>query len=250
MTIPSRFDAEGTSLSSRIGQNRNGATARVSDPMRLSLGLLLKAHKYAHDVGHGVWDFAVAIQRLRATGLSECDMRWLGCKRYVEHALEMTLPGEAQRSFRPLGKLTFLDRSCFVLSNDGVRFSEQVARAAASSTWVGDGLNNIEQPSGSEGSKWTHPHWDPNERVLWVGEAVVKRFRVPASNQEVVLSVFEEEGWPKHIDDPLSPAPEMDPKRRLHSTIHCLNRNQKRHLIHFHGDGHGTGLCWELLSTE
>jgi hypothetical protein len=85
---------------------------------------------------------------------------------------------------------------------------------------------------------------------LWVGEAVVKRFRVPASNQEVVLSVFEEEGWPKHIDDPLSPAPEMDPKRRLHSTIHCLNRNQKRHLIHFRGDGHGTGLCWELLSTE
>ena len=79
-----------------------------------------------------------------------------------------------------------------------------------------------------------------------MGGIVVKQFKVPALNQERILAAFEEEGWPVHIDDPLPPHPEQDPKRRLHDTINSLNRNQKKPLIQFLGNGNGQGIRWEL----
>jgi hypothetical protein len=84
---------------------------------------------------------------------------------------------------------------------------------------------------------------------LRVGEVVVKQFKVPAANQERILAAFEEDGWPIRIDDPLPPAVEQDPKRRLHDTINSLNRNQKRPLIRFIGDGSGQGIRWQLVCT-
>ena len=47
------------------------------------------------------------------------------------------------------------------------------------------------------------PSWDAQRRVLQLGNELVKLFRVPAPNQEAVLSAFEEEGWPFRVDDPL-----------------------------------------------
>src|SRR5207247_9758075 len=89
------------------------------------------------------------------------------------------------------------------------------------------------------------PRWDSERRELRWGELVVKQFRVPAPNQETVLAAFEEEGWPRRIDDPLPPRADQDPKCRLHDTINKLNRNQQQPLIHFRGDGMGRGLHWE-----
>jgi hypothetical protein len=88
------------------------------------------------------------------------------------------------------------------------------------------------------------PHWDLQRRELWMGHVLVKSFRVPAENQEAILTAFQEDGWPSRIDDPLPQAPKIDPKRRLHSTIQCLNRNRKAALLHFHGDGRGIGVRW------
>lgn len=93
------------------------------------------------------------------------------------------------------------------------------------------------------------PIWDPERRELRVGEMVVKRFRQPAQNQELILTVFEEDGWPERIDDPLPPDPVRDPKERLHDVIKKLNRAQDVALIRFHGDGTGTGVLWELLGS-
>jgi hypothetical protein len=93
------------------------------------------------------------------------------------------------------------------------------------------------------------PIWDRGRRELRIGRILIKRFCVPAENQEIVLSAFQEEAWPAHIDDPLPPAKEIDPKRRLHATIQRLNCNQKARLLHFHGDGYGRGICWERLSA-
>jgi hypothetical protein len=61
---------------------------------------------------------------------------------------------------------------------------------------------------------------------------------------------FEEEHWPPRIDDPLPKNPELLPKRRLHDAIKSLNRNQKRSLIRFMGDGTGEGVRWELHAVE
>jgi hypothetical protein len=81
-----------------------------------------------------------------------------------------------------------------------------------------------------------------------VGVEIVKEFKLPSPNQETVLMAFEEEGWPPRIDDPLSPLPQLDPRRRLHDTIKALNRKQKQDLIRFMGDGSGEGIRWELTA--
>lgn len=94
------------------------------------------------------------------------------------------------------------------------------------------------------------PNWDAKRRELRVNETVVKRFRQPAQNQELILAVFEEDGWPERIDDPLPPDPVRDAKERLHDVIKKLNRAQDVPLIRFRGDGTGTGVLWELLDGE
>jgi hypothetical protein len=93
-------------------------------------------------------------------------------------------------------------------------------------------------------------HWDRTLRELWLDESLVKRFSSPAINQELILSAFEEEGWPPHIDDPLPPVIDIDPKLRLRDTISSLNRHQLLSIIRFHGDGRGTGIRWEVLNRE
>ena len=50
------------------------------------------------------------------------------------------------------------------------------------------------------------PKWNSNVGVLSFGVRIVKRFPRAARNQEIILSAFEEEGWPPRIDDPLPPS--------------------------------------------
>jgi hypothetical protein len=191
--------------------------AAVPPPAGVAVGLRLlsEARRCAGSLRRGVWDFAVEIKALLAAGLTTTDLRWLVCKRYVEHAVETTEPGRVGRSFQPGGELTFADGTCFVLTEAGGRDGPPVV-----------------------------PRWDGQRRELRVGEVLVKCFRVPAENQVLILEVFEEEGWPDRIDDPLPPQPEMDPQRRLSEAIRRLNRNQHERLLHFYGDGTGKGVCW------
>ena len=83
-----------------------------------------------------------------------------------------------------------------------------------------------------------------------LGGRIVKRYRVPSPNQEAILAAFQEEGWPHHIDDPLSPLPDQCPKERLHSTIKYLNASQANRLIRFRGDGTGEGIVWEPVDDQ
>ena len=69
------------------------------------------------------------------------------------------------------------------------------------------------------GNVFSAPRWDPNRRELWLDGLLVKRFRQPSPNQEKILSVFQEEGWPSSIDDPLPLDFGQNPKRRLNQTI-------------------------------
>jgi hypothetical protein len=89
------------------------------------------------------------------------------------------------------------------------------------------------------------PHWDGLRRELKVDGQIVKRFRLPAANQEAVLVAFEEEGWPSGILDPLPPQDEQDCKQRLHDTIKALNHSRLARVIRFRGDGTGEGVLWE-----
>jgi hypothetical protein len=94
------------------------------------------------------------------------------------------------------------------------------------------------------------PRWDAIRRELSLAGQLVKRFRVPAWNQETILSVFEEEGWAEHIHDPLPVNRHIDAPTRLHDAINRLNRCQINPLIRFHGDGKGTGVFWQLSQRK
>ncbi len=94
------------------------------------------------------------------------------------------------------------------------------------------------------------PAWEARRRELRVGDWLVKKFLVPAENQELVLSAFEEEGWPAYIDDPLPMKSEIVPKRRLHNVICRLNGSQLAPILRFHGNGKGEGIGWQLLPAN
>lgn len=202
-----------------------------TQPTRLVAGLCLlrESGHYAESLHRDAWDFAVEVGSLRAAGLTNSDLRWLACRGYVVHAVETTRPGKDRRSFHRDGLLTFGDKTCLVLTPAGEQFA---ARVGATSPLPGPA---------------PLPRWDAERRELRVGDVLVKKFKVPARNQELVLTAFAEERWPVRIDDPLPPRLEVDPKRRLVETISRLNRNQKHRVLRFHGDGHGEGISWELL---
>lgn len=204
------------------------------------LEILLEAYDYACELQRTTWDFAVEIQYLRAANLSNSDLRWLVCKGYVEHSAEMSRTGQDERAFHPTGTLTFGKRTCFVLTEKGALFARQENDTARRCN---------EAPHSPDASKTSQqiPEWDKERQELRVGGLVVKQFKVPAPNQEVILAAFQEEDWPPRIDDPLPPHPDQDAKRRLHDTITTLNRHQKHRLIRFSGDGSGEGIRWEYL---
>ncbi len=99
--------------------------------------------------------------------------------------------------------------------------------------------------NGRPRAKPPKPHFKADDRELWLGDQLVKKFREPAEVQVTILLSFQELGWKKTIDDPLPHVPGVDPKRRLHHAIRNLNRHQKKPLLHFFGNGTGTGVGWE-----
>ncbi|QEG38133.1 hypothetical protein UC8_00860 [Roseimaritima ulvae] len=233
-----------------------GATAMASDDrfgnkMRPALEVLREAAEYAADTGSDIWDFAVSIRTLENFGLNESDLRWLVKKDYVRHAREVTPPGDNGRQFRSSGDLTFCKRTCFVLTQSGASMVRAML-ADKPAAVDHDGVeSNGKRRSDCQELPHTNgfPHWDSERRILYVDKRIVKRFKWRATNQEAVLSTFQEEGWPPRVDDPLPPHPEQDSKRRLSDTIKCLNHKQANDLIRFHGDGTGEGVTWERTDT-
>jgi hypothetical protein len=216
-------------------------TSEFADRWQAALALLLEANDLAHDARRNDWEFAVEIADLEGVGLSKNAIRWLIHKGYARHAVETTrATGQGGRQFRFVDNLVFPSTSCLVLTEGGVRFARELRRG---------GQRAAAAPAAQATSATTAPPeavpiWDARARVLRFDGRVVKHFKVPAGNQELVLCAFEEEGWPRTIDDPLPPAAGLDAKRRLHDTINRLNRNQKHRLIHFSGNGSGRAVCW------
>jgi hypothetical protein len=228
-----------------------------------ALAQLRRACEYARELRLDLWDFALEIQTFWSEGLSNNDLRWLVCKGFALHAEEVTHLGDDRRTFRPLGRFNLCAQTCFVLTESGAEFLHQACDRRVSRPDAADFHNgSLAHVNGHRGVVNGHesariraaspvkmappkPCWDSDRQELRVGVEVVKRFKVPAPNQETVLAAFEEEGWPHRIDDPIPPHPDQDPKRRLHDTINSLNRNQRALLIHFLGDGRGLGVRWE-----
>ena len=250
-----------------MGSSCNGfSLEEVPERIRPALIPLLEAIDYAEQTSGNHWEFAVEVSNLVALGLTLNDFRWLVRAGLVEHLREVTLESDNGRSFRPTGDLTFPDQTCFVLTAKGILLARghnqkgTVLEASSGSLQTADhkngngavsqGLGNGSAGNGHQKSLPILPSWDPERRVLRVNGTLVKQFKWTAENQEAILCVFEEEGWPARIDDPLPPQAEQDSKRRLSDTIKCLNRKQANPILHFRGDGTGEGVVWELVDLH
>ena len=205
-------------------------------PIQAVLTHLTKAVGYARDVQCDPWEFAVELERLLELGATTSQLRWMVKKGLIEHVCEVTEPEDPARRFRHPQNLAFSEKSCFCLGKAGM---SQAAERGATASAALQALSGVPAPQ-----------WDAEDRTLYIGDLVVKEYRVRSPNQEAVLSAFQEEGWPHYIDDPLSPAGEQSPKQRLRDTIKCLNANQKHHLIRFRGDGTGERVRWELIADR
>lgn len=258
----------------RCASDTTHLMAGFVSPSRLLPGLrrLWLAFQYAQDAEVDVWELAVGIKDLRKLKMTTTDLQWLVAKGYVEHAEETSEYGDEFRAFRPGNGLTFIKSTEFVLTRSGTK----LCRALCETSGIADcctvtsaspqgneesGLiaprtppshqaPRVFNPADPSNSRGPLPNWDATLRELRLAEALVKRFRVPAASQEIILSVFQEEGWPAQIDDPLPTSPDIVPQRRLHYAINGLNRNQKNRLLRFHGNGNGTGVSWECLARS
>jgi hypothetical protein len=215
--------------------------------LNAAMATLLEAMDYAHDLNVSIWDFAIEISSLRSLNLTNNDLRWLIGRGFVDHSIEVTPSGDAQRSFRQCARPLFRKNTCFVITAAGEIQAKKHCQSRSLETRTnGRRVVRTSVATIAPAPKPLVPKWDRDRQELRLGSIVVKRFKVPAANQETILAVFEEESWPTRIDDPLSSHPEQSPKRRLQETIKSLNRNQKRPLIRFVGDGSGEGVRWEF----
>jgi hypothetical protein len=229
--------------------------------------LLIRAAEFAKSLERPEWDFAVEIHDLISHGLTRADLRWLVCQGFIVHAAELPTDAEGARRFQRNGELTFEQSTCFVITIAGTD--------AGFANSLGSDANNHAAPGNERGAancdrgilpnslampvqssnhtlqnmmKCPKPFWDDELKRLWLGNALVKEYHRPATNQRSILAAFQEENWPPRIDDPLPPFRAIDPKDRLHDTISALNRKQKRALIRFSGDGSGRGVRWSTNS--
>jgi hypothetical protein len=227
-------------VSFRDGAFRDGANLSKAR----ALEHLLEALDTARDVAHDIWDFALDLAGLRAAGVSDSELRWAVVVGYVDHRMETTRAGEIGRSFRAAANLQLTSKSCFVLTPEGENFARQFHVVPSMQLFPASGPAVNGRPTCLRAG--TVPHWEAARRRLRIGDVIVKEFKVPAANQELILAAFQELSWPTTIDDPLPPREGLDRKRRLHDTINSLNRNQRLPLLKFRGKGDGQGVVWEF----
>jgi hypothetical protein len=226
----------------------------VSSQLQCGLLLLLESSAYAHTLAEDAWEFSVEWPELQRLGLNCNEGRWLIHKGLVHHAREVTSVEDERRRFVPSPNLSLSERTCLVLSEGGCELARRLAESRGTDlSYAVSGPTSVHLPhsglgNGAAAVGSQRPKWDRDRRQLRVGSNIVKEFKVPAMNQEVILAVFEEESWPPKIDDPLPRKSDIDPQRRLHDTINSLNRRQRHQLLHFSADGLAQGIRWELVA--
>jgi hypothetical protein len=231
-------------------ESRKGGRGGFSSSFHIStiqhaLALLLQAFEAAAQTRSSIWEFALELDRLRAVGATDTDLRWLAQRKLVDHGIETTRLADEKRSFKKTRNLTLGPKTYFVLTAQGASFAR-----ARGLRW------DAVSPHGGQA---TMPAGQPHQEILlWSGDIgelwflglPVKRIRRPAPNQRLLFQAFQEMNWARCIDDPLPKIPGVNRKRRLAHTIEALNAGQVNHLIHFYGDGTGTKCCWEPLTKR
>jgi hypothetical protein len=232
----------------------------IDNNLDVALSLLRHAYDCVQDAHAAPWDFALEIGKLYEAGMTITDLRWLVVKGLVEHGGETSAYGDKHRSFTRSDGFNFLTTTCVVLTEKGAALARRVLQISAAAKAAEETLakdhkaaaeSEILSANGQSHFQATlKPRWDPARRELSLGGRIVKRFMVPARNQESILSVFQQAGWPEHIDDPLIRDHDVVPKTRLNDVIYRLNRTQRKPSIRFRASGNGNGVNWSLCEPK
>jgi hypothetical protein len=241
-----------TNESAEFGWTSDANLPLIDERLHAGLAVLWRAYICAQDVGANLHDLALPAKRLHEAGMTRADLHWLVTKGLANYR-EQTTASPAARAF-PSNGLDIDHLSRLILTARGAALAKQVFSGNAQSTQA---MLLELTPNGPANRKIAvgrmpavKPRWDTIRRELSLAGSIIKRFRVPARNQETILAVFEEEGWAEHIQDPLPVTQDIDAPTRLHDAINRLNRCQINRLVRFHGDGNGTGIFWELCSDR
>jgi hypothetical protein len=88
------------------------------------------------------------------------------------------------------------------------------------------------------------PRWDTRTGELWYGDVLCRRYAPRAFRQRCILDTFEDDGWPRRIDDPLPEA------GKLKDTLKDMNRDLRSTPLQFRGDGTGEGIVLVIRSDR
>ena len=243
----SELPDEVSMLTSSLNRSRLSAHSMICKPaLSQCMEGLLRSFQYAQDVDADLWEFALKSDELIGGCLNKSDLRWLVVKGFMEHRYELSVSEDFVRLFSDpvLGEIT--EHSCFVITASGIQMMKEARNYKASF---------LSEPKSLEKELWEGPRivtggipvWHPDVRELRFGGELVKQYRVPARNQELILEIFEEDGWPTHIDDPLPPSRDVDSRSRLQNAIQRLNQKQLNPALRFRGNGNGNGVYWEAV---
>ena len=101
---------------------------------------------------------------------------------------------------------------------------------------------NLEQHDGPATPLEIRPKWDAETHTLLFGQQPARTVKRTAKNIITILTCFEEDGWPKRIDNPL----QDDIQRR--EAIRQLNKGLR--WIRFSADGSGEGIVWSRSDAQ
>ena len=226
------------------------ATKAVID----TLSSLFRAHEYADEVEVDPWKFAIEWRHLKARGLEETDVRYLVARGLVDLRREISLRGAFERTFIVQDVPRLSGDTAFVLTPAGITFCRALGENGESPFTSDAELTSIsprsippelQQTTSAQDTETIKPCWNRDRRELTFQGQLVKSYRVPSPNQELILSVFQEEDWPEFIDDPLPPQNNLEPHRRLQATVKSLNRHQSDRLIRFRGNA--SKIFWQPI---
>lgn len=204
-----------------------------------ALAELLKAYELTQDQQEDPWQFAVSITELSKAGLSSTDLRWLVSRDHLQHGRETTRPRARRRRFCRGVSMDFSERSCFLLTPDGAAYLRR--------------LLPQQRPGRKDRAtaQALKPRWDRDDRQLFLGETVVKRFRRVALAQFAILDAFQEAGWPTEGPNPLQADAYGEARERLHDALKKLNRGQAPDgpQIRFPVHLGGRKVRWEVIAS-
>ncbi len=164
----------------------HSAWLSLVEQTRPALHLLLRAYVYASEADDEPWHFAVELADLRLGGLMPSDLRWLITQGLLEIQNEDAGPPPSGNGNGHSAEPSFCDGSHFLPTPAGFHRLRDILENPAAPA------SELPQPASFIPVK---PLWDPTLRELRVGEILVKRYRVPAKTQELILNAFQEEDW-------------------------------------------------------